>query len=91
MRYFATHFPIHCHIHQRETKLKFVRKKEDTAHREREREKEEEREGNKGIARRTREGRENLCASWHTMATRKSTPCRAGSRRSAILATGCAS
>lgn len=38
MRYFTTHFPIHCHIHQRETKLKFVRKKENTAHRVRERE-----------------------------------------------------
>lgn len=33
MRNFITYFSIHCHIHQRETKLKFVGKKEDTPHR----------------------------------------------------------
>ncbi|EFN69376.1 hypothetical protein EAG_01116 [Camponotus floridanus] len=67
MRYFTTHFPIHCHIHQRETKLKFVGKKEDTAHRAGEREREREREGGKqrNCKENKRRKRESLCELAH--------------------------
>jgi len=67
MRYFTTHFPIHCHIHQRETKLKFVGKKEDTAHRVGERERERERGGGKqrNCKENKRRKRESLCELAH--------------------------
>lgn len=67
MRYFTTHFPIHCHIHQRETKLKFVGKKEDTAHRVGEREREREGEGGKqrNCKENKRRKRESLCELAH--------------------------